>query len=153
VGITQLPEPAKPTRPPAGHASNFISGGAYALLFVLGLLEGLIGSFQYSHGVPGSVPVGAIAFDLGILVTCGLAGWAMEAMPGALLPAIGWFVASFGLAMPSSIGSVIITNTHPGEWYLYGGSVCALAGVGSALISAARRPPRNRPAGRGVPPA
>jgi hypothetical protein len=159
VGITQLPEPAKPAqpaRPSAGHVSNFISGGAYALLFVLGLLEGLIGSFQYSHAVFGPVPAGAIAFGLGILVTCGLAGWAMEAMPGALLPAIGWFVASFGLAMPSSAGSVFITNTHPGEWYLYGGSVCALAGVGSALISATRRPlraSRNRPAGRGVPPA
>jgi hypothetical protein len=170
VGITQLPEPAEPAQPgrpgqPArsasGHASAFVTGGAYALLLLLGLLEGLIGSFQYSRGGTGSVPLGAIGFDLGILVTCGLAGWAMEGLPGALVPAIGWFVASFGLAMPSSAGSVIIANTHAGEWFLYGGSVCALAGVGSALISAARRPPRssrpfwdrNRTAGRGVPPA
>lgn len=162
VGITQLPEPAEPAQPGRrgwagwpwpGHASAFISGGAYALLFVLGLLEGVIGSFQYSRGVAGQVPLGAIAFALGILVTCVLGGWAMAGMPGALLPAIGWFVASFGLAMPSSNGSVIISNTHPGEWYLYGGSVCALAGVASALIIAARRPARNRPVSGGVPPA
>jgi hypothetical protein len=27
-----------------------------------------------------------------------LAGWAMPGLPGAMLPAIGWFVASFVLA-------------------------------------------------------
>jgi len=156
VGITQLPEPVQPPRSSSGpgHASAFVTGGAYALVFVLGLLEGVIGSFQYSHGAAGPVPLGAIGFALLILVTCGLSGWGMGGMPGALLPAIGWFVAAFGLAMPDSGGSVIISNTHAGEWFLYGGSVCALLGVATALIPAARRPARrNRAAGRGVPPA
>jgi hypothetical protein len=164
VGITQSPEPSRPAqpagptrpagpgRPEPGHASAFVTGGVYALLLVLGLLEGTIGSFQYSRG---PAPLASILFGLAILVTCALGGWFMEGMPGALLPAIGWFVASFGLAMPDSGGSVIIANTHAGEWYLYGGSVCALLGVATALIPAARRssPRRNRTSGGGVPPA
>lgn len=175
MGITPSPEPVEPVEPiepvqpvrPAwpspGHASAFVTGGAYALVFVLGLLEGVIGAFQYSHGAAGSVPLGAIGFDLLILVTCGLAGWGMGSMAGSLLPAIGWFVAVFGLAMPDSGGSVIISNTHAGEWFLYGGSLCALLGVATALVPASRRPRRprrppsawgrNRMAGGGVPPA
>jgi hypothetical protein len=159
VGITRSREPGQPGEPagrfPPSPGSAFVTGGAYALLFVLGLLEGGIGSFEYSRGAIGSVPLGAIGFALAILVTCVLAGWAMEGMAGALLPAIGWFVASFALAMPNSGGSVIISNTQAGEWYLYGGSVCALVGVGSALITTARRPAwrRNRTVGGGVPPA
>jgi hypothetical protein len=136
VGITQPPSPARPSAGPAGTA---VSAGAYVLLFLLGLIEGVIGSFQYSRAVLGAVPLGAIAFALGILVTCVLAGWAMRGLPGALLPAVGWFVASFVLAMPSPGGSVIIANTSAGQWYLYGGSVGALLGVGSAFITAGRR--------------
>jgi hypothetical protein len=163
VGITQLPEPVEPVQPGRPRwaarltprpASAFITGGAYALLLVLGLAEGLIGSFQYSRGAAGSVPLGAIGFDLLILVSCGLAAWGMGGMGGALATAIGWFVASFTLAMPNAGGSVIIAGTHAGEWFLYGGSLCALVGVASALIPAARRQPwRNRTAGGGVPPA
>jgi hypothetical protein len=133
VGITPLPPSAQP---PPGHLNTFVTGGAYALLFLLGLLEGVIGAFQYSHGVVGSVPLGSIGFAVAILVTCGLSGWAMRGMPGALLPAIGWFVASFGLAMPNVGGSVIIANTSAGEWFLYGGSVCALLGVASSFVTA-----------------
>jgi hypothetical protein len=152
VGITPQPpsarpSPGQPPGQPPGHLTAFVAGGAYALLFLLGLLEGVLGAFQYSHGVAGRVPLGSIGFAIAILVTCGLSGWAMRGMPGALLPAIGWFVAAFGLAMPNAGGSVIIANTSAGEWFLYGGSVCALAGVGSAFVTAARRPladPRSR---------
>ena len=139
MGITPLPPPARssPGQPPS-HLSAFVTGGAYALLFLLGLLEGVIGSLQYSRGVAGSVPLGSIGFAAAILVTCGLSGWAMQGTPGALLPAIGWFVASFGLAMPNAGGSVIIANSSAGEWYLYGGSVCALLGVASSFVTVAR---------------
>jgi hypothetical protein len=146
VGITQLPPPAAQRAPTRAEA--FITGGAYAVLFLLGLVEGVLGSFQYSRAVFGGVPLAAIGFALGIGITCGLAGWAMGTMLGALVPAIGWFLASFGLAMPVSAGSVIIANTTAGEWYLYGGAVCALLGIGSALVTTGRSASRFR-AGRG----
>ena len=46
-------------------------------------------------------------------------------------------------------GSVIIANTAAGQWFLYGGAVCALLGVASALVTTARSPSRSRTAGRG----
>lgn len=146
MGITQLPPPA--AQRSAGHSRGFVSGGAYSLLFLLGLAEGVLGSFQYSRAVIGHVPLSAISFALAIFLTCGLAGWAMRALPGALVPAIGWFAASFGLAMPNTGGSVIIANSSAGEWYLYGGAVCALLGVGTAFVASVRLPSRSQQGGR-----
>jgi len=142
VGITQLPPPAAQQGSP--RAAAFVTGGAYAVLFLLGLVEGVLGSFQYSRAVLGGVPLAAIGFALAIGITCGLAGWAMGTMIGALVPAIGWFLASFGLAMPVAGGSVIIANTAAGEWYLYAGAVCALLGIGSALATTGRSAARSR---------
>lgn len=147
MGITQLPPPS--AQPSPSRAEAFIGGGAYSVVLLLGLAEGVVGSFQYSRAAIGRVPLGALCFCVAIFATCGLAGWAMRSMPGALLPAIGWFVASFGLAMPDSGGSVIIANNSAGEWYLYGGSICALLGVGTAFVSAVRLPRKARIAGRG----
>jgi hypothetical protein len=149
VGITPPPT-SSPARPPALTDGIAVTVAAYVVLFLLGLGEGLLGSFHYSRVPLGSVPAGAIAFALGILVTCALAGWAMRGLPGALVPAIGWFVASFVLASPSSGGSVLIANTSAGEWYLYGGSVGALLGVGSAFITVPRRRPPSIGTGTGT---
>lgn len=127
----------------SGRRSAFVSGGAYALLFLLGLAEGVVGSFQYGRAVVGPVPLAALGFCAAIGVTCGLAGWAMRSTAGGLLPALGWFIASFGLAMPNPGGSVIIANISAGKWYLYGGSVCALAGFGSTIVTAIRQQGRR----------
>jgi hypothetical protein len=62
----------------------------------------------------------------------------MRSIAGALWPALGWFVVSFVLSMPVASGSVIITNTAAGKWYLYGGTVCALTGVGLSFVVLAR---------------
>ena len=136
MGITQLPPPA--AQRSSARSAAFISGGAYAVLFLLGLAEGVLGSFQYSRADIGGVPLSAIGFAVALFVTCWLASRAMQGLPGALMPAIGWFVASFVLAMPNTGGSVIIANTTAGEWYLYGGAVCALLGLGTTLVSSFR---------------
>jgi uncharacterized membrane protein len=104
----------------------------YVVLFVLGAVEGLIGSFQYS-ALPGSVPVAALVCCVVLLATCLLAAWAMRSVSGAFAPAAGWLVASFVLSMPVSSGSVIITNTTAGQWYLYGGTLCAAIGVAASF--------------------
>ena len=102
-----------------------LTAAAYTALFLAGAVEGLFGSFQFSR----LVPVAAIGFCVLLLATCLLGAWAMRSIGGALWPAIGWIVASFVLSMPVSSGSVIITNTTAGEWYLYGGTVSSLAGI------------------------
>ena len=55
-----------------------------------------------------------------------------------MLPGIGWIIASFVLSMPVSNGSVIITSTTPGKWYLYGGTLSVAAGVVASFVGAAR---------------
>jgi hypothetical protein len=115
---------------------------AYALLFVLGALEGLLGCFHYS-GTLGPVPAAALAFAAAIFVTCVLAAWGMRTPTAGLMPAVGWFAAAFVLAMATPGGSVVITSTAPGKWFLYGGAACAAAGVVVAFAGASlSRPSR-----------
>jgi hypothetical protein len=118
--------------------------GGYGMLLVLGILEGMIGSFQYSRAL-GSFPAAAVAFAVAIGVTCVLGAWGMSRPLGGLMPAVGWFVASYVLAMGTAGGSVVITNTGAGKWFLYGGSVCAVAGV---VIAFARWSPARTGAAR-----
>jgi hypothetical protein len=107
------------------------------MLFLFGAVQGLIGSFQYSRA-SGSVPVAALISCAVILATCVLAAWATRSVSGAVLPGMGWIIASFVLSMPVSNGSVIITSSTPGEWYLYGGTLSVAAGVVGSFVGMAR---------------
>jgi hypothetical protein len=111
-----------------GDGGRLVAVAGYCVLLLLGVGEGMIGAFQYSRTL-GSFPVAALAFAVGIGVTCVLGAWGMSRPLGGLMPAVGWFVAAFVLAMSTPGGSVVITGTSPGEWFLFGGGICALAGV------------------------
>ena len=104
------------------------AAAAYVALFALGAAQGLIGCFQFGHSL-GGIPVMSLAFCALLLATC-LAGAAgMGTALGGVLPAIGWLAVSFVLTLPTAGGSVIVTNTTAGTWYLYGGAVCAAMGI------------------------
>ncbi len=118
-----------------------VTGAVYGVLVLLGVVEGFIGSFQYSH-LAGPVPVAAIAACAVLLVTCLLASWAVRSVSGALMPAAGWILASFLLSMPVSNGSVIIADTAAGQWYLYGGTLSAVVGVAASFALGSRARPR-----------
>ncbi len=119
-----------------------VTVGLYSVLFLSGAVQGLIGSFQYSR-MSGTVPLAALVCCAVILATCLLASWATRSASGAVLPGIGWIIASFVLSMPVSNGSVIITSSTAGKWYLYGGTLCVAAGVVASFIGAARWAGRN----------
>jgi hypothetical protein len=108
----------------------------YLLLFVLGALQGLVGSFQYSQ--PPS-PLIAIVLAAAIFLTCLACGWGIGTFTAGLMPAVGWILASFILAMGRPNGSVIITATTAGECYLYGGALGCAAGVIATVFTRARR--------------
>ena len=132
---------------PGAPLGALAGAAAYVLLFLLGAVEGLIGCFQFSRSV-GGVPVAAWGFGLLILVTCLLAAAGMGSALGGLAAAIGWLAASFVLTLPTAAGSVIVTNTSAGKWYLYGGAVCAGVGVALSVRRRTRRPRRpGRPGG------
>ena len=109
----------------------------YLVLFLLGAFQGLIGCFHYA-GAP--QPVIAIGFAVLIFVTCAGCGWGVGTFTAALLPAVGWVIASFVLASPRPNGSVIITATAAGEWYLYGGAAACAIGCVAGFIARVRRP-------------
>jgi hypothetical protein len=125
----------------AGPGQRAVAVASYVVMFVLGAFEGLIGSFQYSQSPS---PLIAIALDVAIGVTCLLCGWGMRTFGGGLVPAVGWIIASFIMSMGNAQGSVIITATNAGEWYLYGGSLAAAAGAVAAfaLWGRVQRSPR-----------
>jgi hypothetical protein len=116
---------------------------AYLALFVLGAVQALIGTFQYSRG-PGSLV--AICFALAILATCVLGSWGMRTAPGGVLPAAGWILLSVLFGTSSAGGSVLVADTTQGKWFLFGGTICAAAG---AVISFAKwtRPRQRRTLG------
>ena len=119
-----------------------VAAGVYGVLFIVGVVEGMIGSFQYSR-VPKPVPVAALACCAAILLTCVLAAWAMRSVSGALLPGMGWVITAFVLSMPVASGTVIITATTPGKWFLYGGTLSVVAAV-VASFAAMAFGPRSR---------
>jgi len=108
-----------------GKGTRWLTAAAYAALFLAGAVQGLIGSFQYSR----NAPLGAIMLCVVLLATCLLGAWAMRSVSGALCIAAGWMAASFILSMPVSGGSVIITNSAAGKWYLYGGTACSVSAL------------------------
>src|ERR1700761_4406306 len=133
MGTSQGPGP--------GGGSRSLTIVGYVLLFVLGAFQGLIGSFQYSRT---PAPLIAIVLAAIILVTCAACGWGIGTFGAGLLPALGWIFASFIIAMPKSNGSVVITATAAGEWYLYGGALGVAGGCVTAFFTRLRRvaPPR-----------
>ena len=119
-----------------------VTAVGYLLLFVLGAVQGLIGSFQYGRS---PAPLIAIVFVVIIFATCVGCGWGIGTFAGGLVPALGWFVTAFVIAMPRPNGSVVITATGAGEWFLYGGAVACLAGPVIAFFARLLRriaPPR-----------
>jgi hypothetical protein len=123
-----------------------ITASAYVALFLLGAVEGLIGTFQYSRG---PAPLAAVCFAAAILATCLLGAWGMRSGMGGLAPAAGWVVTTLVLSSGSG-GSILITNTTAGQWFLFGGALFAAGGavIGFSLwskASQARRSERHRP--------
>jgi hypothetical protein len=133
------------------HIRPFVTGGGYALLFVFGAAQGLIGCFQFSVAAS-PIPLAALGFCALIAATCLLGAAGMGSAAGALVPAVGWFLASLVLTMPTAQGSVIVTNTAAGEWYLYGGSACAAVAVMIAFVRRIGAPRGGRGIHRGRSP-
>jgi len=126
--------------PNGGHRALTTAAG-YLVLFVLGAFQGLIGCFQYSRA---PAPLIALVLVVIIFGTCVACGWGVGTFTAALLPAVGWIIVSFVLASERPNGSVIITGTAAGEWYLYGGALGCAAGAVAAFYLRVRRSAQPR---------
>jgi hypothetical protein len=122
-----------------GSRSPAVVTATYVLLFVLGVLQGLIGSFQFSES---PAPLIAIILVVVIFATCVLGARGTRSITGAVVPAAGWILTSFLISMGDPArGTVIITATQSGEWYLYGGVVAVLGAVGVSWFFSRGTPP------------
>jgi hypothetical protein len=100
------------------------------MLGLFGMAQALVGAFFYGVG---PAPIASIGFDLAILATCLLGVWGLGRPLGGVIPAIGWFIVAFVLASGTAGGSVLITASTAGEWFLFGGAACATAGIVAVL--------------------
>jgi hypothetical protein len=132
--------------PPSAESHRTVIAGGYIALLLLGMVQGLIGTFWYSQG-PGVLL--AVLFDAVILATCMLGAWGMRTALGGMLPAVGWFVTTLVLSGNSAGGSVIVTDTAAGKWFLFGGSLCAVAGAVYAFARWSRASREHRARSRG----
>jgi hypothetical protein len=141
--VEPYPPPEPTPEPP------FLVGIAYGVLAVLGVLLGLIGSFEFSWQA-GSVPVAAIALAAVNLVIFRAAGWAMESKLGAVVPAALWMIVLVVLASRRPEGDLVVTGTTPGYVYMIGGAAAALVAIvwtrspRSWLLGGAPYPPGTR---------
>jgi Family of unknown function (DUF6113) len=129
--------------------SAFLVGIAYGVLAVLGVLLGVIGSFEFSWQA-GSFPVAAIALSALNLAIFRAAGWAMESRLGAVVPAVLWMIILVVLSSRRPEGDLVVTGTTPGYVYMFGGAVAALVAIiwthssRSWLLGGAPQPPGIR---------
>lgn len=131
--------------PPSGENHLAVTAGGYIALFVLGMVQALLGTFFYSSG-PGVLV--AVLFAAAILATCALGASGMRTALGGVLPAVGWFLLALLLSSTNSAGgSVIVTDTAAGKVFLFGGSVCAAAGAVYGFVRWSRASREHRARG------
>ena len=104
----------------------------YVMLVLFGMAQALLGTFFYGSG---PAPLASIGFDVAILATCLLGAWGLGRVLGAVAPAVGWFIVAFILASGTAGGSVLITASSAGEWFLFGGAAGATAGLIAATTA------------------
>src|SRR3954454_20088657 len=121
------------------------------MIFVAGLLLGLIGAFQIASRplfLGGHWPVAVVVAVVGNLGLGLLAGWGLQGRTGPALAFFGWIVG-VGIVMFGGSNDVVIGGT-PGDWvplgFLFAGAVAGVVAVAVSLpFSLPRRPADPEP--------
>jgi hypothetical protein len=109
-------------------AETVLAGAAYGMLFVLGLVLGVVGGFTQALYLWEIVPLPAVAWVIVLFGASLGAGRMMGTKLGASALAIGWLLVSLAFSMQRAAGDLIISGPT-GIIYLYGGMVAVLVGV------------------------
>lgn len=103
-----------------------LGGAAYGMLFVLGMVAGVVGGFSQDWYI-GEVPISAIVWVVVLFVLCLGAGRLMRTKLAATCLAIGWLLVSMVLSMKLAAGDLVIQGDLAGVVYLYGGMAAIVA--------------------------
>lgn len=110
-------------------AESALAGAAYGMLFMLGVVLGVVGGFTQSWYLGDSIPAAAVGWVIGLLVICLLVGRMMRGKLAALMVAAGWLLVSMLFSVKLSAGDLVISGDLAGYIYLYGGMAAVVIGV------------------------
>ncbi|MFG1703993.1 DUF6113 family protein [Nonomuraea sp. M3C6] len=130
-------------------AESALGGAAYGMLFVLGVVMGVVGGFTHPVWQIGPLPLAAGVWVLALFGVCLGAGKLMRARLGVFVTAVGWLLVTMPFTLQLGSGDLVIAQGAPGYIYLYGGLVGLVAayllspssGGGSWLLKG--YPPKN----------
>ncbi|MFI7444286.1 DUF6113 family protein [Nonomuraea indica] len=121
------------TQPPdverRGRGASALGGAAYGMLFMLGVVMGIVGGFTQAAWEVGPVPASAVAWVLALFAVCLGAGRLLRAKTGAVVAAAGWLLVSMPFTMELSQGDIVIAQAAAGYVYLYGGMAALVAAI------------------------
>ncbi|MER7501934.1 DUF6113 family protein [Nonomuraea pusilla] len=109
------------------HAESALGGAAYGMLFVLGVVMGVVGGFTHPVWQAGPVPVAAVCWVLVLFGVCLGAGRLMRTRLGVVAPALGWLLVTMPFTLQLGSGDLVIAQGAAGYVYLYGGLVALVA--------------------------
>jgi uncharacterized protein DUF6113 len=124
--VEQWTGPHAPQEP--SRESALLTGVAYGVLAVLGLVLGVITSYQFSWTLVG-FPVAAVLLSVVEFAAFRLAGWAMESKLGAAALAVPWLIVVVLLSSRRPEGDLIVTGTTAGYVFIFGGSIAAVVAI------------------------
>ncbi|WP_336208084.1 DUF6113 family protein [Nonomuraea sp. LPB2021202275-12-8] len=108
-------------------AESALAGAAYGMLFVLGVVMGVVGGFTQASWKAGPIPVTAIIWLLALFGVCLGAGKMMRSRLGSGVTAAGWVLVSMAFSFELGAGDLVISGNPAGYVYLYGGIVAVIA--------------------------
>ncbi|MGN9840876.1 DUF6113 family protein [Nonomuraea sp. H19] len=110
-----------------GQAESALGGAAYGMLFVLGVVMGVVGGFTHPVWQAGPIPVAAVVWVLALFTVCLGAGKLMRARLGVVATAVGWLLVTMPFTLELGQGDLVIAQGAPGYVYLYGGLAALVA--------------------------
>jgi hypothetical protein len=137
-----MASPQSPIVFSAEHADDLVPErglqiAAVSLLFATGVVVGVVAPFALSWlawmslGSTGTAIalVLAAVYLLLLYVGCRCAGAGMEARYGAVVPALGWIVASLAIALYQPGGDIVVSDSMVNYLVMYGGMAAVALGV------------------------
>ncbi len=124
--MEETTSPYTPPEPP--REPGFLTGAVYGALAVMGVMLGVIGSYEFSWEA-GGIPVAALAWSVVNLAFFRAAGWAVSGKLGATVPAAVWLIAVLVLSSRRPEGDLVVTGTTAGYVFIFGGALAAALAV------------------------
>ncbi|HEX2313230.1 MAG TPA: DUF6113 family protein [Thermomonospora sp.] len=137
----EAPAPPAPAPGPAPGAAReegpflaFLTGGAYGMLALLGLILGVLGSFHFGWRT-GAFPLAALALVALNFALPWAAGRLMGTKPAAATPWVTWMAVVIAMAAERSEGDLVVTGDSAGYLFIVGGMV-----AGGLAVAVTRSP-------------